>query len=309
MSRASVPATGELVVGRIVDVSMFPMGGDAVGMTFVDVTEVRAAEEKLQRLVDHDSLTELWNRRRFRAELAAHLANGDELLVAMLDLNGFKGVNDTLGHVGGDELLMAIGARLRTGAPQHWRMARLGGDEFAILSLQSDAADGSVPTAPEFAARIADIVQQPTEVSGMRIRPSASIGIAAAPQDSTDVRELLCLADDALYDAKRNHTQFTVCDPERRMATDQRQQYYASVAEGFGSGEFITYLQPIIDLETREVVGAEALSRWARAGSGVLLPAAGAFLADDSADGADGGGSRGATRVSASFRCKSAARW
>ena len=76
MSRASVPATGELVVGRIVDVSMFPMGGDAVGMTFVDVTEVRAAEEKLQRLVDHDSLTELWNRRRFRAELAAHLANG-----------------------------------------------------------------------------------------------------------------------------------------------------------------------------------------------------------------------------------------
>jgi len=273
MSRSSVPATGELVVGRIVDVSMFPMGDDAVGMTFVDVTEVRSAEEKLQRLVDHDSLTELWNRRRFRLELAAHLASGDELLVAMLDLNGFKGVNDTLGHAGGDELLIAIGARLRSAAPEHWRMARLGGDEFAVVSLQGQIAIGPPPTPARFAARIAEIVQQPTEVSGMRIRPSTSIGIASAPQDSTDVRELLCLADDALYDAKRNHSQFTICDPARRMATDQRQQYYASIAEGFGSGEFITYLQPIVDLATMDIAGAEALSRWARSGSGVLLPA------------------------------------
>lgn len=265
----SVPATGELVVGRLVDVSIFPLEGDAVAMTFVDVTEARAAEARLQRLVDHDSLTELWNRRRFRSELGSLLATGSPLLLAMLDLNGFKGVNDTLGHASGDELLRAIAGRLREGSPKHWMAARLGGDEFAVVSAPGN---GDLERPNQFAARIASLIQQPTELNGVRIRPSTSIGVAKAPDDAHTVRELLSLADDALYEAKHERVQFVVTDPAHRKATGTKQHYFSSLDQGFEKGQFLAYLQPIVDLDDEQIVGAEALSRWALPGSGVLLP-------------------------------------
>ena len=188
----NVPATGANVSGRIVDVTVVAIGDGSVAMTFVDVTDERGAEARLKELASRDHLTGLWNRNRFRAELSANIASGMPLVVALLDLDDFKLINDTMGHSTGDLLLQVLGDRLTTNLPSHWTMARLGGDEFAIAApAMSDEAEA-------IATRISEALTLPLELEGIRITPEISIGLASHPLDGRDETTVLRMAEAAL---------------------------------------------------------------------------------------------------------------
>ena len=264
----NVPATGDNLVGRIVDVSVLPIDDGAVAMTFVDVTDQRAAETRLRRQADTDQLTGLWNRSRLRAELNARLERGEPTIVALLDLNRFKMVNDSLGHTAGDMLLQAIADRLGHSLPTDWVVARLGGDEFGILA----PAERNDPHA--VGRRLIDLVRQPAQLSnGVRMNPAASVGISVSPDDARSLGELLRFADTALYSAKRSGDDFRVCSASQRRRAQHQDRLFAGLDESFEHRQYEPYAQPIVDVLTRQIVGVELLARWAIPGIGVKLPA------------------------------------
>ncbi len=265
LTRTSVPATGTNVAGRIVDAELFRLRPGAVAMTFVDVTEKRAAERELQRRIDFDSLTELWNRTTFRSELDEWLSLGRVFYLAVFDLDRFKEVNDSLGHANGDLLLQTIGERFRENSPSHWFVARLGGDEFALLAAPIESKQ-------EFAESITKLVREPVLIGGLEFRPSASIGVVEAPTDSAEASHLLRLADTSLYAAKRERTDYVVCGSVERNEANRRTKLAESIDHAFEQGQFQLYAQPIVDLQSGYVVGAESLSRWALPASGILTP-------------------------------------
>ena len=262
----NVPATGENVSGRIVDVSVIAIDHGAVAMTFVDVTDERAAEARLKELSARDHLTGLWNRNRFRSELNANIASGIPLVVALLDVDDFKLINDTMGHSVGDLLLQILGDRLTSNLPSHWTMARLGGDEFAI------AAPAMPDEVDAVATRISDTLTTPLELEGIRIAPEVSIGLATHPLDGRDESTLLRMAEAALQSAKESGDTYRICTERDRIDADRRDRLSRSLASGLDDEQFVLYAQPFVDLATYQIVGAEGLARWVLPGTGVLTP-------------------------------------
>jgi diguanylate cyclase (GGDEF)-like protein/PAS domain S-box-containing protein len=237
-----------------------------------DVTERRVIEEQYMHQAFHDPLTDLANRSLFLYQVGHALARGTRhslsATVLFLDLDNFKTVNDSLGHAVGDRLLIDAARRLAACVRDSDLIARLGGDEFAVLV--EDA-----PTESEIlfmAERIATALANPFVLNGKEVFVSASIGIARTfPGDTSD--ELVRNADVAMYIAKtRGKGRYVMFEPEMHSAALKRLDTEADLHKALNRDEFYLEYQPIVLLETGEVIGAEALLRWNRTNGGAVPP-------------------------------------
>jgi diguanylate cyclase (GGDEF)-like protein/PAS domain S-box-containing protein len=241
-----------------------------------DVTERKALEEALMAQAYSDALTGLANRIRFQQALQAALSpdRGDSGVVAVLflDLDGFKLINDSFGHVTGDRLLAAVAERLKSSLSGGEAIARFGGDEFAVLLDPAASAGEAVRTGE----RLLTALHSPLHVDGRTILITASMGIAfRSPSDAAGQPEdLLREADIALYQAKAAGKDRAVLY-ESRMGTlaVRRLELENDLRLALQREEFRLYFQPIVDLKTGTIIGSEALLRWAHPRRGLLAPA------------------------------------
>lgn len=241
------------------------------GVIFQDLTERRRQERELDRLASFDILTGLANRGRFQHEVEEALAAGRAAAVLMIDLDGFKDVNDTLGHVVGDGILREVGRRLAAAAGPGATVARIGGDEFAVLQRDPPAPEAVHHAADRMLAAIA----RPIVVDGREVRVAASCGIAVGRAQPPAVEDLVADADLALFQAKqRGRGRVFVFVPGLRMEAAARQLCGAELHRAVERLELRLYYQPQIRLSDGALAGAEALIRWQHPERGLLLPAA-----------------------------------
>ena len=246
-----------------------------------DVTERRRADEKIAHLAHYDALTDLPNRVLFRQQIARELENvqrGGEFALLYVDIDEFKGINDSLGHHVGDELLKTVAGRIAGCLKKGDLISRLGGDEFAVIRTGiQDTAD-----VEEFVARVHHAIRQPCNCLGHHLSTDASIGIALAPQDGTDLDQLIKNADLAMYAAKaegrRTHRFFEAkmdASAKARLAMEQ------DLRQAMADGGFEIHYQPLLDLSSNEVTGCEALLRWRHPERGMVSPAEFIPVAED----------------------------
>jgi diguanylate cyclase (GGDEF)-like protein len=242
----------------------------AIARTAVTFHEVRAYNEVKQQALT-DELTGLANRRSLllRGEQVMAVATARRpAALLLLDLDGFKEVNDSLGHHAGDQLLRQIGPRLETALRPGDVLARLGGDEFAVL-----IPEAGLDEAQELAERLRELVLAPFTVEGIRLHVGVSIGVATAPVPAATVIELLRCADVAMYAAKAGREGVHVYVPDPEGGSGDRLRTMEELRTALESDELVVYLQPQIDLADGRVVGAEALVRWNHPTRGLLSPA------------------------------------
>ncbi|MDA0183277.1 EAL domain-containing protein [Solirubrobacter phytolaccae] len=240
-----------------------------MALTFVENTELHHS----RALALTDELTGLANRRAFHEALREELAElGDgRLSVAMVDLDRFKDLNDTLGHHAGDQLLALLATRLEEAVGSSGLVARLGGDEFALL-----LPDAGLARTADVGRRIGSALQTPFEIDGLEVVMDASVGAALAPDHGTDAASLLQHADVAMYQAKEARTGFQSYDPSRDRHSRERLQLIAELRHALERDELILHYQPKVNLTTGLVDGVEALVRWQHPVHGLRGP--GAFL-------------------------------
>ena len=241
----------------------------------VDVTERKAAEEKIARLARTDPLTGLANRstfiERLRQLFASARRGGAPFAVLYLDLDRFKDINDTLGHPVGDDLLVVASERLSGGIRETDLVARLGGDEFAVL--QADTSDPS--QAGAMATKLRAALAEPVRISGNDIHVTASLGIAMYGPDCVVPEDLLSHADIALYRAKeegRDQYRFHTDEIDRQVRAEV--EMTEELRHAVDRGEFELHYQPQVELATNRIVGMEALIRWKHPARGLLAPSA-----------------------------------
>jgi len=236
-----------------------------------DMTERKAAEEQLRRLALYDQLTGLPNRTSLRQEFRELFEDSAgapfrSMFVAMLDLDGFKDVNDTLGHSVGDRLLQKVARRLEA-ASAEIRVYRLGGDEFVLVHRDC----GNPLVATELVGSILKRLADPFEVEDHQLFIAASAGIAISPIHGSNGDDLLANADLALYDAKASGSQ-TYRLYENSLRARANRQLDSELRRACANQEFILYYQPQIRSSDGAVIGAEALLRWNHPERGVLAP-------------------------------------
>jgi len=246
-----------------------------------DVTERRRANEKIAHLAHYDALTDLPNRVLFRDQIERELQNtsrGEQFALLYIDIDEFKGINDSLGHHVGDELLKTVAARIRSCIRDTDLIARLGGDEFAVIQT----AVGNITDVVEFVTRIHDAIRQPYQCLGHQLSTDASIGIALAPQDGTDLDQLIKNADLAMYaakaDGRRTHRFF---EPAMDASAKARLTMEQDLRQALADGGFEIHYQPLVNLRHNEVTGCEALLRWRHPERGMISPAEFIPVAED----------------------------
>ena len=257
-----------------ITLSMWTSEGEFwAGATIRDISERRERDARLMRLASHDTLTGLRNRHEFMTVLAEKLSSGAACSLLMIDLDGFKDVNDMHGHLVGDSLLQAVGVRLPYLLGDKTVIGRLGGDEFAVLFPDS----GDPVVAKREAARILDAFRKPFSLGGLELELGASIGIALAPAHGREAEELLASADFALYRAKAaGGRAYRFFETSMRNESQAKRDMRDRLRRALHKNELEIYYQPQVDLSTRKVVGFEALIRRNHPDLGLLLP--GAFL-------------------------------
>ncbi len=237
----------------------------------VDVTRQQEAENTIRKQAQYDTLTGLPNRSLFNDQLRRRLDDArrmnETLAVHLLDLNGFKEVNDTLGHAIGDQLLQAIAGRLASYLPDRSLVARLGGDEFAVVTFPA-----SQKVALNVAEMIASCLQPPVNVDGMTIQAGASTGIALYPTDGESPAALMRRADAAMYEAKQAGRSHVFAMPDDDESNLRRLQLLGELRASIASGDFCLFHQPKVDLSSGQVVGSEGLIRWYHKQFGLLTP-------------------------------------
>lgn len=238
-----------------------------------DVTDRKSLEDQLTHQALHDPLTKLANRVLFRDRVEHAIdRNGRKrapVAVLFLDLDNFKSVNDSLGHAAGDELLVSVTERLQACLRTSDTPARLGGDEFAILVEDIADADGAVL----IAERIRSVLSEPFSICGTDIFIGTSIGIATTDNLLKSPEELLRNADVAMYMSKSNgKDRYTVFKSEMHEALVKRVQLEADMRCGIDRREFEVYYQPIVDLQSEQIMGMEALVRWNHPKHGLIPP-------------------------------------
>jgi diguanylate cyclase (GGDEF)-like protein/PAS domain S-box-containing protein len=282
-SRADVQPRASETVGRRRDGSTFAMeiehsetriGDRSLTLAFVrDISARKAYTENLEHLALHDGLTGLANRKLFGELVLQGLAsanrNGEPRALLMMDLDGFKQVNDMHGHDHGDRLLEQVAQRLRGAVREADTIARLGGDEFAILP--SGATD--LAAAVIVAIKIEQACAEEFTIDDEVCRVSASIGIALFPEHGTTMDELLRRADAAMYLAKRSASSHAVFDPAQETHSAQELALLTDMHQCIARDQLVLHYQPKIDLATREITGVEALVRWQHPRRGLLLAA------------------------------------
>lgn len=218
-------------------------------------------------LSETDDLTLLPNRRAVRAWLAAGLADGTPLALMLLDLDGFKEINDALGHSAGDKVLTLVGVRMRESVAGQARVARLGGDEFAILLETTDEIE-----LMETANGVLRELAKPIVIEGLEISPSGSIGVTVVLPGDVDSSDVLRRADVAMYQAKTSGLGVAVYDAQLDEFSRSRLQLAEELRKGIADGQIEVWYQPQIDADTMQVAGLEALVRWRHPSEGLISP-------------------------------------
>lgn len=259
--------------------------GKTIGNSVIarDVTERRKMEEIIKHQAHHDTLTDLPNRHLFMdfisLELAQARRNGTKLALLFLDLDGFKLINDTLGHSCGDRLLQEVAQRLRACIRESDTVARLGGDEFIVMMPDLSQTDdvGIV------LKKILGLFETPFMLDDVAVDSTTSIGVCMFPDDGDSGEELMKKADIAMYDAKatgRNSYQFY--NAEINARTIKRQKMEGFLRQAVGRDELDLLFQPLVCSDTRAIIGAEALLRWRHPEQGLLVPDEFLAIAEDS---------------------------
>jgi diguanylate cyclase (GGDEF)-like protein len=258
----------ELRGGRVVACVYSPVANGGWVATYEDVTERHQAETKIMHMARHDALTNLPNRVLFREKMEEALSRGEAFAVLFIDLDRFKGVNDTLGHPVGDELLCAVTKRLQMAVRGTDTVARLGGDEFAIIQVGARPNDAS-----DLAGRIIEAISDTFHVKKNQVVIGTSVGIAMAPTDGCEPDQLLRNADMALYRAKSDgRGTYHFFQPEMDAQMQERHALELDLRKALLANEFELHYQPIVDLATGHVCGFEALARWNHPVRGMISP-------------------------------------
>lgn len=259
--------------GRLIQITYRPIEGGGWVDVHEDITEKKAAEERIARLAREDTLTGVANRHAFREALQASLGTGTAcppFAIHWIDLDRFKEVNDVHGHPAGDALLVAVASRIGNSVRSTDFVARLGGDEFAVI--QRDA--GTSAEAEPLALRLIEVLSAPYMIAGHSMSIGASIGIALSIDAAGDGQEaLLRNADVALYQAKAagrgTHVLFRT---EFEELMRERRQLEADLRCALARSEFELHYQPIIDLAGRHIKSCETLLRWQHPVRGMISP-------------------------------------
>ena len=247
--------------------------------------EIAVREEADARslyLAYHDSLTGLSNRLLFKDQLERALQDFREtpypVAVLFVDLDGFKSVNDTLGHSIGDQLLKSVAIRIRDILPENARLARFGGDEFAVLQTSAEQPSAAIQLAQD----IIEAVGRPSFIEGCDVTVSASVGIAVAQADSMTAENFLRSADIAMYGAKaKGPGNYRMFDPEIEAIVQARSALEREMRNGIVQSHFRVFYQPLINLQTQKVTAFEALIRWEHPERGLVCPDEFIPLAED----------------------------
>ena len=233
--------------------------------------ERRRVERRLVYLAYHDALTDLPNRTLLhdRLEQAARVAyrEGTTLALLLLDLNGFKEINDTLGHHAGDRVLQCVASRLRSSLREADTVARLGGDEFAVVLPLTDV-DGALMAAQKLLHEI----EQPCVIDHRSLSVRASLGIAWLPEHGISAEALLQKADVAMYVAKTDGVGISVYAPNRDHHTHRRLTMISELRQGLDENQFFLDYQPMRHLRSNAIIGVEALVRWKHPQRGLVMP-------------------------------------
>jgi diguanylate cyclase (GGDEF)-like protein len=265
--------------GLVLEIRTVPLPDGGFVRTFTDITQRKAAEAEVARLARHDILTGLPNRGLFREYLDGRLADialrGGAGAVLYLDLDGFKGVNDTLGHQAGDDLLRSVADRLRS-VVDDGVVARLGGDEFAVL------LDGGREEATGIAERLTGLFGVPLQVGDQRIGVGLSVGIALAPEHGASAECLYRRADLALYRAKaEGRGTYRVFAADMDEEAEERRVLESDLRQALADNALNLHYQPQVDGASGVLVGFEALVRWTHPVRGEIPPSVFVALAEE----------------------------
>ncbi|MGA2999754.1 bifunctional diguanylate cyclase/phosphodiesterase [Bradyrhizobium sp.] len=259
--------------GRVVRVTQQPMEGGGWVATFEDITDWQKAQAKISHMARHDALTDLPNRTLFRERLQQALRSakrGDCLAVLCLDLDHFKGINDSLGHPVGDDLLKEVAVRLAGCLRKSDTVSRLGGDEFAIVQVGNESEASS---AASLASRLVEVISAPYEIQGHQVVIGLSVGISVTPNDGSDPDQLLKNADMALYRAKADgRGTFRFFEAGMDARAQARRLLEVDLRAALLRSEFVVHYQPIQDIKADRIVGFEALLRWNHPLRGLIPP-------------------------------------
>ena len=258
--------------------------GRVVGavMVFRDVSAARALAAQAVHRAQHDFLTDLPNRMLLNDRLVQAIAlarrHGHHVALLFLDLDRFKHVNDSLGHVIGDALLQSVAGRLVNCVRNSDTVSRQGGDEFVVLLPEIERADDAALSAQKIIASLL----VPHDIALHHLYVTASIGISIYPDDGTDAAMLITSADTAMYYAKEDgRDSYRFFQPEMNARAVERQTIEAGLHRAVDQREFVLHYQPKVDLETGALVGAEALLRWMHPERGLMLPTDFVPIAED----------------------------
>lgn len=237
-----------------------------------EISEREAAEARAQSLARHDPLTGLANRRHFLEELERRLGliadDSSAFALLCVDLDRFKPINDVHGHAIGDQLLQVIATRLSSCLRDDSFAARLGGDEFAVLLEDAKDRDGVAAAA----RRVLHELSAPIQVNGLKLTVGASIGIAMCPSDGRDAAELLQRGDAAMLRAKEDRGAYKFFDSSIDEELKSKAALETELRSAIPNGDIVPYFQPVVRLDSGELVGFEVLARWPHLERGMIAP-------------------------------------
>jgi diguanylate cyclase (GGDEF)-like protein/PAS domain S-box-containing protein len=252
-----------------------------------NITERQRAEKRIRYLARIDPLTKIPNRMQFQHLLQRGIArarrSGKALCLFYIDIDHFKEINDTFGHLAGDTTLETVAERLRCALPERAIIGRLAGDEFAIIVDELRPDEKGIVETSELAQKLLDRLADPFFVQGHEVFMTASMGIGYYPKDAPNVIDLIRNADAALYHAKKSGGNvFSFYAPKMNEASVERLMTKSKLKRAFERDELLVHYQPKYNLETGEVFGAEALVRWELPERGMVLPSDFIPIAEDS---------------------------